>query len=112
LAPTNCRTRFARCRRAAARTLAQRPGPQVVSFTPHSLPAEEALPLVAFGVEKLPDGRVLTRARFEIWPVLGAALAFAFALAGYGLLRRHWRGRARSSGSGAFARRVAVTFSP
>jgi serine/threonine-protein kinase len=62
-----------------------------VSFTPRSLPAEEALPLVAFGVEKLPDGRVLTQARFEIWPVLGAAAAFAVALAAYGLLRRHWR---------------------
>jgi len=34
---------------------------------------------------------VLTRARFEVWPTLGAAVAIAIALAAYGLLRRHWR---------------------
>ena len=34
---------------------------------------------------------MLTRARFEVWPTLGAAVAIAIALAAYGLLRRHWR---------------------
>ena len=34
---------------------------------------------------------MLTRARFEVWPTLGAAVATALALAAYGLLRRHWR---------------------
>jgi serine/threonine-protein kinase len=34
---------------------------------------------------------VLTRARFEVWPTLGAAVAMAMATAAYGLLRRHWR---------------------
>ena len=30
-------------------------------------------------------------AHFEVWPTLGATVAIAFALVGYGLLRRHWR---------------------
>jgi hypothetical protein len=53
--------------------------------------ADDVLPLTAFGNERLADGRVLTRARFEVWPTLGAALAIAIALGAYGLLLRHWR---------------------
>ena len=63
----------------------------VLSFTPRVLRTDEALPLIAFGVRELGDGRVLTRARFETWPTLTAGVAFAIALAAYGLLRRHWR---------------------
>jgi serine/threonine-protein kinase len=63
----------------------------LVSLTPRALPAEETLPFTAFGNQRLPDGRVLTRARFETTPVLGAAVAIALALVAYGLLRRHWR---------------------
>jgi serine/threonine-protein kinase len=63
----------------------------LVSLTPRKLTAEEALPFTAFGTQALADGHVLTRARFEVWPTLGAALAIAIALATYGLLRRHWR---------------------
>jgi serine/threonine-protein kinase len=63
----------------------------LVSLTPRALPAEDTLPFTAFGNTRLPDGRVLTRARFETWPTLGAAVAIALALAAYGLLRRHWR---------------------
>jgi serine/threonine-protein kinase len=63
----------------------------LVSLTPRALPADETLPFTAFGNQPLPDGRVLTRARFETWPTLGAAVAIALALAAYGLLRRHWR---------------------
>jgi serine/threonine-protein kinase len=63
----------------------------LVSLTPRALPADETLPFTAFGNQRLPDGRVLTRARFETWPTLGAAVAIALALAAYGLLRRHWR---------------------
>jgi len=63
----------------------------LVSLTPRKVTAEEALPFTAFGTQALADGRVLTRARFEVWPTLGAALAIAIALATYGLLRRHWR---------------------
>jgi serine/threonine-protein kinase len=63
----------------------------LVSLTPRTLAADEALPFTAFGTKALADGRVLTRARFEVWPTLGAAVAIAIALATYGLLRRHWR---------------------
>lgn len=63
----------------------------VVSFTPRIVTDADALPLVAFGAERLPDGRVFTVARFEVWPVLGAAVAIAVALTAYGVLRRHLR---------------------
>ena len=64
----------------------------VVSFTPRAMAPEQTLPgLVTFGDEPLPDGRILTRARFEVGPILGAAVAIAMALLAYGLLRRHWR---------------------
>lgn len=45
-----------------------------------SLPARNACRTVVFTV-----------ARFEVWPVLGAAVAMAVALSAYGLLRRHLR---------------------
>ena len=63
----------------------------LASLTPKTMAAEDALPFIAFGAKPLPDGRVLTRAHFEVWPTLGAAVAIALALAAYGLLRRHWR---------------------
>jgi hypothetical protein len=63
----------------------------LVSLTPRTLTADEALPFTAFGTRPLANGLVLTRARFEVWPTLGAAIAIAIALATYGLLRRHWR---------------------
>jgi eukaryotic-like serine/threonine-protein kinase len=63
----------------------------LVSVTPKVLAPGEALPFVVLGEERLPDGRVATQARFETWPTLAAAAAFAAALAAYGLLRRHWR---------------------
>jgi serine/threonine-protein kinase len=63
----------------------------LVSLTPRTLDAGDALPFVAFGTEPRPGGRVFTRARFETWPTLAAAGAFALAFAAYGLLRRHWR---------------------
>jgi len=63
----------------------------LVSVTPRKMAADEALPFTAFGNQTLSDGRVLTRARFEVWPTLGAAVAIAIAMAAYGLLRRHWR---------------------
>jgi eukaryotic-like serine/threonine-protein kinase len=63
----------------------------LVSVTPRTHDAGDHLPYTVFGAVLLPDGRVFTRARFEIWPTLAAAGAFAFAVASYGLLRRHWR---------------------
>jgi eukaryotic-like serine/threonine-protein kinase len=61
------------------------------SIAPRTLEASEALPLIVFDAERLADGRVATRARFETWPTLGAAAAWAVALVAYGLLRGHWR---------------------
>jgi eukaryotic-like serine/threonine-protein kinase len=63
----------------------------LVSLTPRTMAADDAIPFTTFGNEPLADGRVLTRARFEVWPTLGAAVAIAIAIAAYGLLRRHWR---------------------
>ena len=63
----------------------------LVSLTPRALAPDETLPFTAFEAQRLPDGRVLTRARFETAPTLGAAVAIALALGAYGLLRRHWR---------------------
>jgi serine/threonine-protein kinase len=63
----------------------------LVSLTPRAIAADDAIPFTAFGNQPLPNGRVLTRARFEVWPTLGAAVAMAIATAAYGLLRRHWR---------------------
>jgi serine/threonine-protein kinase len=63
----------------------------LASVTPRTLDPGDALPFVSFGTETRADGRVFTRARFETWPTLAAAGAFAVALATYGLLRRHWR---------------------
>ena len=63
----------------------------LVSLTPRTMAADDTLPFTAFGNQPLGNGRVLTRARFEVWPTLGAAVAIAIALAAYGLLRRHWR---------------------
>jgi hypothetical protein len=63
----------------------------LVSLTPRSIAAEDAIPFTAFGDKPLANGRLLTRARFEVWPTLGAAVAIAVALGAYGLLLRHWR---------------------
>jgi eukaryotic-like serine/threonine-protein kinase len=63
----------------------------LVSLTPRTMAADDAIPFTAFGNQPLDNGRVLTRARFEVWPTLGAAVAIAIALGAYGLLRRHWR---------------------
>jgi serine/threonine-protein kinase len=63
----------------------------LVSVTPRVLDAGDALPFIAFGAERLADGRLATQARFETGATLAAAAGWAVALATYGLLRRHWR---------------------
>jgi eukaryotic-like serine/threonine-protein kinase len=63
----------------------------LTSITPKQHAPGDTLPFVVLGEHPLPDGRIATRARFETWPTLAAAAAFAAALAAYGLLRRHWR---------------------
>jgi hypothetical protein len=61
------------------------------SVTPRVLEASESLPLAVFDAQRLPDGRLATRARFETWPTLWAAAAWAVAILAHGLLRGHWR---------------------
>lgn len=60
-------------------------------LTPRVYPAGEPLPWFTVAAENRPDGGHLTRIRFEMWWTMGALLAFALALASYGLLRSHWR---------------------
>jgi serine/threonine-protein kinase len=63
----------------------------VVSMTPKVLAPGDVPPLVMIGAETLPDGRVISRARFEVGPTLSALGMAVLALVGQGLLRRHWR---------------------
>lgn len=58
--------------------------------TPKVMQSGAAPPLVMLGVEKLADGRLISRARFETWPILAALATFAVAIGAYGLLRKHW----------------------
>jgi hypothetical protein len=61
------------------------------SVTPKILkPEDDVMPLITIH-EKLPDGRILTWARFEMWWTIAALATFAAAISMYGLLRRHWR---------------------
>ncbi len=61
------------------------------SLSPRLLTPGELLPLAQLVTERLPDGRFVSRARFEPGPILFAALALAVAFAALALLRRHWR---------------------
>jgi len=61
------------------------------SITPRIMDASEALPFAVFDAERLADGRLVSRARFETWPTLWAAAAWAVALLAHGALRAHWR---------------------
>jgi serine/threonine-protein kinase len=63
----------------------------LLSVTPRVIAPGDVMPLVMLETERLPDGRIVSWARFEIGPALGAILAFVLATLGYGLLRRHWR---------------------
>jgi hypothetical protein len=63
----------------------------LISITPRVLDATDALPFIVFDAQRLADGRLATRARFETWPTLGACAAWAVAFVAYGVLRRHWR---------------------
>lgn len=63
----------------------------VLSVTPRVLGPGDLQPLIMLGTERLPDGRVVSRARFETWPTLAALAAVVFALSAQALLRRHWR---------------------
>ncbi len=62
----------------------------VACLTPRILPADGVAPLVMVGAERLPDGRLVSRARFEVGPILIALAAWGGAAAAVALLRRHW----------------------
>jgi hypothetical protein len=62
-----------------------------VSVTPRFFSSADLPPLTVVRAEHLPDGRLVSRARFEIWPTLSAVAALALALAAQAMLRRHWR---------------------
>jgi eukaryotic-like serine/threonine-protein kinase len=63
----------------------------LLSLTPRVLPADSVVPLAMLRTEPLADGRVVSRARFEAGPILASVGLAAAAIAGQGLLRRHWR---------------------
>jgi eukaryotic-like serine/threonine-protein kinase len=63
----------------------------LLSVTPQVLAPGGVRPLIMLGTERLDDGRVLSRARFETFPTLAAVAAIVLALGAHGMLRRHWR---------------------
>ena len=64
----------------------------LLSVTPKVIAPGDVQPLIMLRTERLADGRILSRARFETWPTLAALGAIAVAVAAQGALRRHWRG--------------------
>jgi serine/threonine-protein kinase len=84
----------------------------LLSLSPKVVGPGEVLPLIMLGSEALPDGRVVSRARFETWPTLTALATVAIALAAHALLRRHWKhaglDRPRPQGSIPEARLVLI----
>jgi eukaryotic-like serine/threonine-protein kinase len=63
----------------------------LLSVTPRVLSVAELQPLTMLAPSRLADGRIVSRARFETWPTLGALALVAAAVLGQGVLRRHWR---------------------
>jgi serine/threonine protein kinase len=62
-----------------------------LSVTPRVIARDELQPLIMLVNRTLPDGRIFSVARLEIWPLLTAVLSAGFSVACYALLRRHWR---------------------
>ena len=63
----------------------------MTSLTPRVVREGEIDALTHVITEQLPDGRWISRARFETGPALGSVAAVGLAFAALGLLRRHWR---------------------
>jgi eukaryotic-like serine/threonine-protein kinase len=63
----------------------------LLSVTPKIIGPQDVQPLVMLAAQPLPDGRIVSRARFEIWPTLAAVAAIVFAVGSQGWLRRHFR---------------------
>ena len=80
----------------------------VTSLSPKVLDPSEVGPLVSLATEPTVAGQVISRVRFEVWPVLAAALAWALALGIWGVLQWHWRssGLERTAGPAATGRLV------
>jgi len=62
----------------------------LVSLTPRVVAPAELHPLSLVAARVLEDGRIVSLARFEVWPTLGALAAFGAALTASGFLRRHF----------------------
>jgi len=60
-------------------------------LTPRHVEKGEIKPIIMIDRVDLPDGRIWSRARFEMWWTIAALATFAVAIASYGFLRRHWR---------------------
>ncbi|MFZ5475442.1 MAG: serine/threonine-protein kinase [Myxococcota bacterium] len=63
----------------------------LVSVTPKVLQPGEVRPLVMTALQTLPDGRVVSRARFEEAPSLAAVAAIAVGATAWALLLARWR---------------------
>lgn len=63
----------------------------VKCVTPKVIAAAEAEPLTMNALQPLPDGRFVSRARFEEGPILGAVGAAAIGALVWALMLRHWR---------------------
>ena len=63
----------------------------VKCVTPKVITAAEAEPLTMNALQPLPDGRFVSRARFEEGPILGAVGAAALGALVWALMLRHWR---------------------
>jgi serine/threonine-protein kinase len=63
----------------------------LLSVSPRVVAPGEVHPLIMVGTERLADGRIVSRARFETGPALAAIGMVVLAVLGYGALRRHWR---------------------
>ncbi len=60
------------------------------SLTPRIVRAGDISPLTFGPSQRLPDGRIVSFARFETTPMLVAVAGLSIALVALGLLRRHW----------------------
>jgi eukaryotic-like serine/threonine-protein kinase len=62
----------------------------VLGLTPKVVTGSELLPLTYLINEPLPDGRLVSLARFETGPVLAFVVALSISMLGFGFLRAYW----------------------
>jgi serine/threonine-protein kinase len=63
----------------------------LASITPKEMDGKDLPPLILIGKKDLPNGRIYSRARFEMWWTIAALVAFVPAITAYGFLRHHWK---------------------